>query len=76
MFALRAHQLYTNQTWFDLVQAIEYNNTLYWDDTCGGGVLWLTYRPMIKNTITNGCVKRKRAKQQRSVHSGRKQSRS
>ncbi|KAM0793634.1 hypothetical protein ACM66B_001066 [Microbotryomycetes sp. NB124-2] len=54
MFALRAHQLYTNQTWFDLVMAIEYNNTLYWDDTCGGGVLWLTYRPMIKNTITNG----------------------
>ena len=56
MFALRAHQAYPNQTWFDLVQNIEYNNTAYWDDTCGGGVLWLTYRPMIKNTITNGSV--------------------
>ncbi|SGY38001.1 BQ5605_C003g01938 [Microbotryum silenes-dioicae] len=54
MFALRAHQAYPNQTWFQMVQTINNNNTLYWTDTCGGGVLWLTYRPMIKNTITNG----------------------
>ena len=39
-----------------MVQAIEQNDTAYWDDTCGGGVLWLTFRPKIKNTITNGCV--------------------
>lgn len=54
MFALRGHQAYPNETWFEMVQAIEKNDTLYWDDTCGGGILWLTYRPMIKNTITNG----------------------
>lgn len=56
MFALRGYQAYPNETWFDLIKAIEVNNTLYWDNTCGGGVLWLTYRPMIKNTITNGFV--------------------
>lgn len=59
MFALRAHQAYPNSTWLDMVETISNNNTLYWTDTCGGGVLWLTYKPMIKNTITNGCVPRK-----------------
>lgn len=54
MFALRAHQAYPNSTWLDMVETINNNNTLYWDTTCGGGVLWLTYRPLIKNTITNG----------------------
>ncbi|GAA5935258.1 hypothetical protein JCM3775_007250 [Rhodotorula graminis] len=54
MYALRAHQAYPNSTWLDMVETINNNNTLYWDDTCGGGVLWLTYRPLIKNTITNG----------------------
>ncbi|GAA6008154.1 hypothetical protein JCM10207_007047 [Rhodosporidiobolus poonsookiae] len=54
MFALRAHQAYPNATWLDMVETINNNNTLYWDNTCGGGVLWLTYRPLIKNTITNG----------------------
>lgn len=54
MFALRAHQAYPNATWLDMVETINNNNTLYWDTTCGGGVLWLTYRPLIKNTITNG----------------------
>jgi len=57
MYALRAHQAYPNSTWLDMVETINNNNTLYWDDTCGGGVLWLTYRPLIKNTITNGCVR-------------------
>ncbi|GAA6000033.1 uncharacterized protein JCM10292_003591 [Rhodotorula paludigena] len=54
MFALRGYQAYRNDTWLDMIQDINVNNTRYWDDTCGGGVLWLTYRPMIKNTITNG----------------------
>lgn len=54
MYALRAHQAYPNSTWLEMVETINNNNTLYWDDTCGGGVLWLTYRPLIKNTITNG----------------------
>ncbi|GAA5873315.1 hypothetical protein JCM8547_007067 [Rhodosporidiobolus lusitaniae] len=54
MFALRAHQAYPNSTWLSMVETINANNTLYWSDTCGGGVLWLTYRPLIKNTITNG----------------------
>ena len=54
MFALRAHQAYPNATWLEMVETINNNNTLYWDTTCGGGVLWLTYRPLIKNTITNG----------------------
>ncbi|GAA6033712.1 hypothetical protein JCM8097_004394 [Rhodosporidiobolus ruineniae] len=54
MFALRAHQAYPNATWLEMVETINTNNTLYWSNTCGGGVLWLTYRPMIKNTITNG----------------------
>ncbi|BGP36134.1 hypothetical protein JCM10449v2_000032 [Rhodotorula kratochvilovae] len=54
MYALRAHQAYPNATWLEMVETINSNNTLYWDDTCGGGVLWLTYRPLIKNTITSG----------------------
>ncbi|GAA5991413.1 hypothetical protein JCM10908_003302 [Rhodotorula pacifica] len=54
MFALRAHQAYPNTTWLNMVETINNNNSLYWDSTCGGGVLWLTYRPLIKNTITNG----------------------
>ncbi|BGP04251.1 Mannan endo-1,6-alpha-mannosidase DCW1 [Rhodotorula toruloides] len=54
MFALRAHQAYPNTTWLNMVETINNNNSLYWTDTCGGGVLWLTYKPMIKNTITNG----------------------
>ncbi|KAL8293757.1 hypothetical protein RQP46_000458 [Phenoliferia psychrophenolica] len=53
MFALRAYQAYGNETWLDAAKIISTNNSLYWDDTCGGGVLWLTYRPKIKNTITN-----------------------
>lgn len=56
MFALRAYQAYGNETWLDMVKVVSDNNTRYWDDTCGGGVLWLTYRPLIKNTITNGCA--------------------
>ena len=56
MFALRAYQAYGNETWLDMVKIVSDNNTRYWDETCGGGVLWLTYRPLIKNTITNGCV--------------------
>ncbi|GAA5897852.1 hypothetical protein JCM5296_006093 [Sporobolomyces johnsonii] len=54
MFALRGYQAYGNDTWLSMVETINNNNTLYWDDTCGGGVLWLTYEPLIKNTITNG----------------------
>ncbi|GAA5939289.1 hypothetical protein JCM1841_004846 [Sporobolomyces salmonicolor] len=54
MFALRSYQAYGNDTWLSMVETINNNNTLYWDDTCGGGVLWLTYKPLIKNTITNG----------------------
>ncbi|GAA5827983.1 hypothetical protein JCM11251_005677 [Rhodosporidiobolus azoricus] len=54
LFALRAHQAYPNSTWLSMVETISNNNTLYWSDTCGGGVVWLTYRPLIKNTITNG----------------------
>lgn len=53
MFALRAYQIYGNETWLESVKVISANNTLYWDNTCGGGVLWLTYKPQIKNTITN-----------------------
>lgn len=56
MFALRAYQAYGNDTWLEAAQTISVNNTLYWDQTCGGGVLWLTYRPKIKNTITNACA--------------------
>ncbi|KAM0753209.1 Six-hairpin glycosidase [Meredithblackwellia eburnea MCA 4105] len=54
MFALRAYEVYGNNTWLQQAVNISVNNTLYWDQTCGGGVLWLTYRPKIKNTITNG----------------------
>ncbi|KAI5480809.1 alpha-1,6-mannanase, glycoside hydrolase family 76 protein [Pseudohyphozyma bogoriensis] len=54
MFALRAYQAYPNETWLGMVEAIVQNDTLYWDDTCGGGILWLTYRQQYKNTITNG----------------------
>ncbi|GAA5914096.1 hypothetical protein JCM6882_001846 [Rhodosporidiobolus microsporus] len=54
LFALRAHQAYPNSTWLSMVETINNNNTLYWSNTCGGGVVWLTYRPLIKNTITNG----------------------
>lgn len=53
MFALRGYQAYGNETWLEAVKKISANNTLYEDDTCGGGVLWLTYKPLIKNTITN-----------------------
>lgn len=56
MFALRAYQAYGNETWLAQSEFIANNNTLYWDDTCGGGVLWLTYKPKIKNTVTNACV--------------------
>lgn len=62
MFALRAHQAYPNTTWLNMVETINNNNSLYWTDTCGGGVLWLTYKPMIKNTITNGCVRALRSR--------------
>lgn len=54
MFALRGYELYGNETWLDATVKIAANNTLYWDESCGGGVLWLTWRPLIKNTITNG----------------------
>ena len=56
LFALKGYQLYGNDSWLQGAGAIQRNSSYYWDSTCGGGVLWLTYKPMIKNTITNACV--------------------
>lgn len=51
MFAQRGYQAYPNATWLDMSQHVIDNNTLYWDDTCGGGVLWLTYKPLVSRYL-------------------------
>lgn len=60
LFALRGYQLYgapqKNDTYLKAAIDIAKNSSYYWDDTCGGGVLWLTYDPGYKNTITNTYV--------------------
>lgn len=53
MFALRAYQNYGNDTWLESAKFISSNNSIWWSDSCGGGVLWLTYVPDVKNTVTN-----------------------
>lgn len=53
LFALRGYQAYGNSTWLQAARNIAANNTLYVDNTCGGGTLWLTYMPQEKNTVSN-----------------------
>ncbi|GAA94031.1 glycoside hydrolase family 76 protein [Mixia osmundae IAM 14324] len=53
LFALKGYQLYGNSTWLKSAAVIQQNSSLYWDDKCGGGVIWLTYEPNYKNTVTN-----------------------
>lgn len=56
LYALKGYQLYGNDTWLQNAGKIQRNSSYYWDDTCNGGILWLTYEPQIKNTITNAWV--------------------
>ncbi|KAH8919870.1 glycoside hydrolase family 76 protein [Atractiella rhizophila] len=53
LFALKGYLLYGNEKWLQAATIIQRNSSEYWDDTCGGGVLWLTYQQGYKNTITN-----------------------
>jgi hypothetical protein len=53
MFAMRGYQAYGNSSWIDNVRGLVEDNLAALDDTCGGGVRWLTYNYVDKNTITN-----------------------
>lgn len=57
MFALRGYQAYGNASWIDNVEQIIVANLATEDDMCGGGVKWLTYNHVEKNTITNTYVR-------------------
>lgn len=34
-------------------KAIQSSDASSYSDSCGGGIVWLTYKPSIKNTVTN-----------------------
>jgi hypothetical protein len=56
VFALRGYQAYGNYTWVQQVQGLIGINQNAGDSTCGGGLRWITYDYIDKNTITNTCV--------------------
>lgn len=50
---MRGYQAYGNYTWVQQVQGLIGINQNSGDDTCGGGLRWITYSYHDKNTITN-----------------------
>ncbi|KAI5474769.1 glycoside hydrolase family 76 protein [Pseudohyphozyma bogoriensis] len=54
LIAAKAYELYGNEDWLSAAKAIQADDASWWTDDCGGGLLWLNYKPDYgKNTVTN-----------------------
>lgn len=53
MTLAKAYQQYGVADYLSAAKAIQADDTSAYSSDCGGGIVWLTYKPSIKNTVTN-----------------------